>query len=45
MFFQNHRQDGAFVAKINVLERDLLVVKKEAAMLQEKLQTAESQVC
>lgn len=32
------------MAKINKLERDLLVVTKEAAMLQEKLQVAESQV-
>ncbi|XP_075225621.1 transport and golgi organization 1 [Lycorma delicatula] len=43
-YIENHRQDGALVAKINILERDLLVAKKKAAVLQEKLQSAESEI-
>lgn len=42
--FQNHKHDSSFVAKINKLERELLIAKKEAAMFQDRLQTAEIQV-
>lgn len=42
--FQAHRRDGSLVARINQLERDLLVKKKENSILEDLFSTAQVEV-
>lgn len=42
--FQAHRRDGPLVAIINKLEREVLILKKESSILDDRLHTAQEQV-
>ncbi|XP_046664372.1 transport and Golgi organization protein 1 isoform X2 [Homalodisca vitripennis] len=43
-YIEAHRRDGPLVASINKLERELLILKKEASIMEDRIQTYQEQL-